>query len=106
MLALAAWAWAPSLRVPFYLDDVINIVDRPAVHMTELGVESLHKALTETLRYVHVAEDHRRPLPPAVLAAQQRESDPDQRVVAMLGARLRVAPMWHQRNLAAATTGT
>jgi integrase len=64
-----------------------------------------HKALTETLRYVHVAEDHRRPLPPAVLAAQQQESDPDQRVVAMLGARLGVAPMWHQRKLAAATTG-
>jgi integrase len=51
--------------------------------MTWMG----HKTITETLRYVHVAEDHPRPLPPALVAAGSGEADPDRRIVRMLSAR-------------------
>ncbi|MDD5308299.1 MAG: site-specific integrase [Deltaproteobacteria bacterium] len=47
-----------------------------------------HKTITETLRYVHVAEDHQRPLPENVIAAGRGEADPDRRIVRMLGARI------------------
>ena len=47
-----------------------------------------HKRIEETLRYVHVAKDHRRPLPPHVVAAGKIEADPDQRIIAMLGSRV------------------
>jgi integrase len=47
-----------------------------------------HKGLEETQRYVHLATERRRPLPPRVIAAGQKENDPDARVIAMLGARV------------------
>lgn len=37
--------------------------------------------------YVHVAEDHRREIPEAVLAAVAGEQDPDRRILKMLAAR-------------------
>ena len=37
--------------------------------------------------YVHVAENHRREIPVCVLEAGQTETDPDRRVLGMLGAR-------------------
>ena len=50
--------------------------------MTWMG----HKRIDETMRYVHVATAHRRPLPTPILAATN-EPDPDRRVLAMLGRR-------------------
>jgi integrase len=46
-----------------------------------------HKRIDETMLYVHVAKDHRRDLPPEVIAAGANETDPDRRVLLMLGAR-------------------
>ena len=46
-----------------------------------------HKRIDETMLYVHVAKDHRRDLPPEVISAGARESDPDRRILLMLGAR-------------------
>jgi len=46
-----------------------------------------HKRIDETMLYVHVAENHRRDLPAAVIEAGQGESDPDRRILRMLGAR-------------------
>lgn len=46
-----------------------------------------HKRIDETMRYVHLAEGHRRQLPERVLHAGQAETDPDLRILAMLGAR-------------------
>lgn len=46
-----------------------------------------HKRIDETMRYVHVAEAHRRPVPPEVLEIGQRHLDPEERVLAMLAAR-------------------
>jgi integrase len=46
-----------------------------------------HKSITETMRYVHVAEMHGRPLGVQLLGAGEGEMDPDRRVLAMLGAR-------------------
>src|SRR5262249_30654520 len=46
-----------------------------------------HKRIDETMLYVHVAENHARAIPEAILAAGRGESDPDRRIVAMLGAR-------------------
>ena len=46
-----------------------------------------HKRTDETMLCVHVAEAHRRQIPPEVLAAGVAESDPDRRIVAMLGGR-------------------
>jgi hypothetical protein len=37
--------------------------------------------------YVHVAENHRREIPPEILTVAGGESDPDRRVLCMLGAR-------------------
>ncbi len=51
-----------------------------------------HKRIDETMLYVHVAEDHRRPIPPAVLQAAGSETDPDRRIAMMLGARVAVQP--------------
>jgi integrase len=50
-----------------------------------------HKRIDETMRYVHVAEAHHRPLPDVVLAAGDAQRDPDRRVLAMLGARGQLA---------------
>ncbi len=46
-----------------------------------------HKRIDETMLYVHVAATHARPIPEAIVAAGARESEPDRRVIAMLGAR-------------------
>jgi integrase len=46
-----------------------------------------HKRIDETMIYVHVAEQHRREIPPEVLEAGNAERDPDRRVLAMLSAR-------------------
>jgi integrase len=46
-----------------------------------------HKRIDETMLYVHVAEAHPRQLPAHVQKASRRIADPDQRVLAMLGAR-------------------
>jgi hypothetical protein len=39
------------------------------------------------MRYVHHVEEHHRPIPDDILAAGSAAADPDERVVAMLGAR-------------------
>lgn len=46
-----------------------------------------HKRIDETMIYVHVAENHRREIPEAIVAAAATESDPDRRVLKMLSAR-------------------
>jgi integrase len=51
--------------------------------MTWMG----HKTITETLRYVHVANAHRRQIPEVVIRAAGTEIDPDRRVLCLLGAR-------------------
>ncbi len=78
-----------------------------------------HKRIDETMRYVHFAEHHARPLPDSVLAAGDAHRDPDRRVISMLGARglgsqrvlggdqarrrLAVARLWHPAERAGAT---
>ena len=47
-----------------------------------------HRSISTTLKYVHLAGDHMRPLPRTVLEAGRGEPDPDRRVVRMLGARI------------------
>ena len=65
----------------------------PWTLMTWMG----HKTITETMRYVHVANAHRRPIPEDVLAAPGAEVDPDRRIVKMLGSRgTSVAPRTEQ----------
>jgi hypothetical protein len=46
-----------------------------------------HKRIDETMLYVHMAEHHRRDIPEAILTAGQGETDPDIRIIKMLGAR-------------------
>jgi hypothetical protein len=46
-----------------------------------------HKRIDETIRYVHVAGDHARPIPSCVLEEAQGEPDPDRRVLRMLSRR-------------------
>jgi len=46
-----------------------------------------HKRIDETMLYVHVAEAHRRDIPDHVMEAAEAITDPDRRIVAMLGAR-------------------
>jgi hypothetical protein len=43
-----------------------------------------------TMRYVHHVEEHHRPIPADILAAGSNAADPDERVIAMLGARARI----------------
>ena len=45
------------------------------------------RSIDETMIYVHVAENHRREIPEAVLAAVAGEHDPDRRILKMLAAR-------------------
>jgi integrase len=52
--------------------------------MTWMG----HKTITETLRYVHVANAHRRSIPEAMVTAAGTELDPDRRILKMLAARV------------------
>jgi hypothetical protein len=58
--------------------------------MTWLG----HKRMDETLRYVHVADDHRREPPREVVEAAAGEFDLDRRILKQLGAR-RAASLRH-----------
>jgi hypothetical protein len=51
-----------------------------------------HKTITETMRYVHVASAHKRPLPERVILAAGSEIDPDRRVLFMLGGRGKSVP--------------
>ena len=46
-----------------------------------------HKRIDETMLYVHVAENHRREIPEAIMLAGAGEADPDRRILKMLGAR-------------------
>jgi integrase len=46
-----------------------------------------HKRIEETMRYVHVAENHAREIPEHIQRAARGVDDPDRRVLAMLGAR-------------------
>ena len=46
-----------------------------------------HKRIDETMLYVHFAEAHLRPLPSPVVEAGRGHDDPDEKIVAMLGAR-------------------
>ena len=46
-----------------------------------------HKRIDETMLYVHVAENHRRDIPEDIVAAGHGESDPDRRILRLLGAR-------------------
>ncbi len=46
-----------------------------------------HKRIDETMRYVHFAEVHLRPLPEEITEAAKGHEDPDRKIVAMLGAR-------------------
>lgn len=46
-----------------------------------------HTSIDVTMRYVHLAQHHLRSLPPEIVAAGARETDPDRRVLAMLSAR-------------------
>lgn len=46
-----------------------------------------HKRIDEAMLYVHVAEARPRELPEHVQQAACTESDPDRRILAMLGAR-------------------
>ncbi len=52
-----------------------------------------HKRIDETMRYVHVAGAHMRPLPKHIVEAGHGEADPDKRIVKMLGSR----SSWQQR---------
>jgi hypothetical protein len=49
--------------------------------------EKRHKRIDETMLYVHVAEAHHRELPEVVRLAAIGETDPDTRILRMLGAR-------------------
>jgi integrase len=46
-----------------------------------------HKRIDETMIYVHLAENHRREIPEAIVDAAATERDPDVRILKMLGAR-------------------
>src|SRR5262249_21844260 len=46
-----------------------------------------HKRIDETMLYVHVAEAHHREMPEVIQQAAVGESDPDARILKMLGAR-------------------
>jgi integrase len=68
-------------------------------HLALLGVNPFrlqawmgHARMEETLLYVHLAQAHPRPLPPVLLEAAANESDPDERVLKMLGARAGEVP--------------
>src|SRR5262249_20242761 len=50
-----------------------------------------HKRIDETMLYVHVAEAHPRQMPEVIQQAAMGESDPDVRIIKMLGARGSVA---------------
>jgi integrase len=55
----------------------------PWTLMTWMG----HKRIDETMLYIHVADAHRRPIPAELLEAAASETDPDRRILLMLGKR-------------------
>jgi hypothetical protein len=58
--------------------------------MVEVGIDGdADRAIVRLVseRYVHVAENHRRQIPEAILTAGHGELDPDTRIIKMLGAR-------------------
>jgi integrase len=66
-----------------------------------------HKRIDETMLYVNFASDHHRPMPPSILEAAANESDPDRRIIAMLGARCSsVAVMSDGKERSSSTAGT
>ena len=56
-----------------------------------------HKRIDETMGYVHVAERSRREIPETILRAAENKSDPNHRVVAMLGARAKKPDKFFRR---------
>ena len=54
--------------------------------MTWMG----HKRIDETMKYVHIAENHMRKLPEPIIDAARGEPDPDHRVLKMLSARAQI----------------
>jgi integrase len=65
-----------------------------ATHAARFGVNPWrlqawlgHSTVNMTMRYVHHVEEHNRPIPDDILAAGSPVVDPDERVIAMLGAR-------------------
>jgi integrase len=46
-----------------------------------------HKRIDETMLYVNLADAHRRQLPEKCVASGARETDPDRRIIVMLGCR-------------------
>jgi len=46
-----------------------------------------YKRIDETMIYVHVAENHRREIPEAIVEVASGELDPDRRILKMLAAR-------------------
>jgi integrase len=48
-----------------------------------------HKRIDETMRYVHFASAHRRPMPEAIVDVGMRQRDPEKRIIEMLSARAR-----------------
>ena len=65
-----------------------------ATHAARFGVNPWrlqawlgHSTINMTMRYVHHVEEHHRPIPDEILSAGAAILDPDQRVIAMLGAR-------------------
>jgi hypothetical protein len=65
-----------------------------ATHAARFGVNPWrlqawpgHSTINMTRRYVHHVEEHHRPIPEEILSAGAANLDPDQRVIAMLGAR-------------------
>jgi integrase len=61
-----------------------------------------HKRIDETMLYVHVAEQHPRDIPPGILGASFGESDPDRRILKLLGARASASELATRRPEAAA----
>lgn len=62
-----------------------------------------HKRIEETMLYVHVAQAHGRAVPQEILDAATGETDPDARIVRMLGARGTYVP--RAEGVAAETVG-
>jgi integrase len=65
-----------------------------ATHAARFGVNPWrlqawlgHSTISMTMRYVHHVEEHHRPIPNDILTAGNTMTDPDERVIAMLGAR-------------------
>jgi integrase len=58
-----------------------------------------HKRIDETMRYVHVADDHMRSIPAVITNAARGEDDPDRRIIKMLSARGSIAAAQDQNGM-------